>query len=84
MLAFLRAVNTCSLKFCFYDSKVLCNNSILFKRSFASLSYIFACSVVLHRLFNDRYDTTETLELEADSILEEDFEEVDFEDELLE
>ena len=36
------------------------------------------------RSFNDRYDTNEEPELEADSILEERFEEVDFEDELLE
>ena len=48
------------------------------------LSNIFACSVVLRHSFNDRYNTTEELELEADSILEEGFEEFDSEDELLE
>ena len=74
------AINTCSLSFCFSDSKFLSNNSILFKRAFVSFSNIFECSVVLRRSFNDRYDTTEELEFEADSILEERFEEVDFED----
>ena len=60
------------------------NNSILFKQSSASFSNIFACSVIWLRSSNDRCDTTEELELEADSILEEGFEEVDFEDKLLE
>ena len=77
MLAVSRAINTCSLNFCFSDSKFLSNNSILFKRSSASFSNIFACSAVLRRSFNDTYDTIEELELEADSILEERFEEVD-------
>ena len=84
MLAVSPAINTCSRNFYFSDSNFKSNNSILFKRSSASFTNSFAFSVVLRRSFNDRYDLTEELELEADSILEESFEEFDFDGELLE
>ena len=58
--------------------------ALIIQFPFAYFSNIFICSAVLRCAFNGRNDRTDELKLEKDLILEGSFDEVDFEDELLE